>query len=99
MIIPEGNQSTQNEIALAINVFLSTCAYGWAPYKKPQSRSLFFNVPRFIRITAIDREPSNSRGAETKYQMAIRNAHRSADALFVKKDGGLQLASRIKKTG
>jgi hypothetical protein len=97
MIVPEGPQTVESEMRLAIVAFLTTCAYGWAPYTG--SRGLFFNIDRFIRLTPIDREMSRSRPNEKKYHMIIRNAYRSGmrDGLFVKKDGGLQLASRVKQ--
>jgi hypothetical protein len=99
MIVPDGDKTTEKEMAFAIEAYLTTRAYGWAPYLRPQSDGIFFNVQRFIQLTPADREPSNSRAAEKKYHMIIRNAYRYGErhGLFVKKDGGLQLASRAKK--
>jgi hypothetical protein len=100
IIYPKDDQSTEGEIELAVIAFLKTCAYGEAPFVG--SRGLFFNLPRFIRLTPKDKEPSRSRPAEMKWHAIVRNVYRSGirDGLFVKRrGGGLQLASRVKKTG
>jgi hypothetical protein len=96
MIIPKGDQTTEDEMVLAIVAFLRTCAYGEAPFLG--SRGLFFNLPAFIQLTPIDREVSRSRPAELKWHSMVRNAYRSSDGLIVKRrGGGYQLASRVKK--
>jgi hypothetical protein len=98
MIVPEGNQTVEKEMKLAVIAFLTTCAYGAAPFKG--SAGLFFNLSRFIKLTPADREMSRSRPAEQKWHAIVRNVYRSGlrDGLFVPlRGGGLQLASRVKK--
>lgn len=100
MIYPAGERTTEKEMELAVIAFLSTCAYGEAPFYG--SAGLFFNLPHFIRLTPFDREVSRSRPAEQKWYAIVRNVYRSGirDGLFVKRrGGGLQLASRVRKTG
>ena len=99
VIIPAGDQSTEGEVKWAVLNFLETCAYGEAPFVG--SRGLFFNVPKYIKLTPIDREVSRSRDAEMKYYEIIRNVYRTGirEGLFVKRKGvGLQLASRVKNS-
>jgi hypothetical protein len=98
MIVPAGEQTTEAEMQLAVVSFLLTCPYGEAPFVG--SNGLFFNLPRFIKLTPIDREVSRSRPNEQKWHAIVRNVYRTGirNGLFVKRrGGGLQLASRVKK--
>jgi hypothetical protein len=97
MIIPAGDQTTESEMKLAVVAFLTTCAYGEAPFTG--SDGLFFNLPSYIQLTPADREISRSRPTEMKWFSTVRNVYRSGirNGLFVKRrGGGLQLAARVR---
>ena len=100
MIIPAGDQTNEPEMKLAVVAFLTTCAYGEAPFMG--SRGLFFNLPSYIQLTPADREMSRSRPTEQKWFAIVRNVYRSGirSGLFVKRrGGGLQLAVKVRKAG
>jgi hypothetical protein len=95
--IPEGEQTTQREMADLIAVYLDTLGKGWAHYTRG-ANNLFSNLPRLIHLTAVDWEISSSRSNERKWHMAVRNAYRAANGRFFKSDGGYQLASKVKRS-
>ena len=100
MIIPAGERTTEHEMEAAIVAFLTTCAYGEAPFNRKKPNNLFFGVQQCIQLTPKDREVSTSRDAEQKWHMTVRNVYRSGirHGLFVKlRGGGLKLASKVKK--
>lgn len=102
IIIPEGSRATERELSLALLAFLATCAYGEADFK-----TIFFNLPNWIRLSSEDRAVARERDAEQKWHGIIRNIAAHADqpgnaiydGLLVKRrGGGYQLASKVRKT-
>jgi hypothetical protein len=100
-IIPAGDRVTEPEVTQALINMLQTCAYGEADFKK-----IFFELPRWIKISDEDREIARTRNGELKWHAMVRNISAHYDkpgnaiyeGLLVKRrGGGFQLASRVKK--
>ena len=101
IIEPAGRRVTEAEVALAVIAFLRTRSYGEADFN-----AIFFNLPKYIKLSTADREVSHSRGTEQKWFANVRNIGAHADqpgnaiyeGLLVKRrGGGYQLASKVKK--
>lgn len=101
-LIPADNRATETEIAFALIAFLETCAYGEADFK-----TIFFNLPKWIRLSPEDRHVARERDAEQRWHGIVRNIGAHADQpgnaihdgiLVKRRGGGYQLASRVKKS-
>jgi hypothetical protein len=102
MIIPASERATEAELTLALIEFLRTQAYGEAAFK-----TIFFNLPKHIKLSPADKEVARERDAELKWHTIIRNIGAHANqpdnpirqgVLVKRRGGGYQLASRVKRT-
>jgi hypothetical protein len=98
VIVPKGDRTTEREASTAVIAFLRTRAYGEADLK-----TLFFHLPSWIKLTAADREGSNSRIGDQKWHAAVRNIAAHADQpgnaifdglLLKRRGGGYRLPSK-----
>lgn len=88
--MPNYTQSTENEIALAVVLYLAGKPDGMATI-----RAIITNVPKYIELTDADRETSVTRPNEEMWEQKVRNitSHYKSAGNFVH-DGYLERLPR-----